>query len=62
MTFQHGALFSALTVRENIQLPMLEHLRLPDDALEQLARLKMRLVGLPADAAGKYPVAALRAA
>ncbi|MGC4027368.1 MAG: ATP-binding cassette domain-containing protein [Steroidobacteraceae bacterium] len=55
VTFQHGALYSALTVRENIQLPMLEHLRLPKDALEDLARLKISLVGLPPDAAGKYP-------
>lgn len=55
VTFQHGALFSALTVRENIQLPMLEHLRLPTDVLEGLALLKLRLVGLPANAADKYP-------
>ncbi|MFM1884891.1 MAG: hypothetical protein RL026_48 [Pseudomonadota bacterium] len=55
VTFQHGALFSALTVRENIQLPMLEHLELPPDGLEDLARLKLRLVGLPDDALHKYP-------
>jgi phospholipid/cholesterol/gamma-HCH transport system ATP-binding protein len=55
VTFQHGALFSALTVRENIQLPMLEHLRLPLDVLDGLAMLKLRLVGLPANAADKYP-------
>ena len=55
VTFQHGALFTALTVRENIQLPMIEHLRLPKDALDELARLKLRLVGLPDDAAEKYP-------
>jgi phospholipid/cholesterol/gamma-HCH transport system ATP-binding protein len=55
VTFQHGALFSALTVRENIQLPMIEHLRLPRDAMDELARLKLRLVGLPDEAAEKYP-------
>ena len=55
VTFQHGALYSSLTVRENIQLPMLEHLALPRDALEGLALLKLRLVGLPAEAAHKYP-------
>jgi len=55
VTFQHGALYSSLTVRENIQLPMLEHLGLPGDALEGLALLKLRLVGLPAEAAHKYP-------
>jgi phospholipid/cholesterol/gamma-HCH transport system ATP-binding protein len=55
VTFQQGALFSSLTVRENIQLPMVEHLRLPRNAMDELARLKLRLVGLPEDAAGKYP-------
>jgi phospholipid/cholesterol/gamma-HCH transport system ATP-binding protein len=55
VTFQHGALFSALTVRENIQLPMIEHLRLPRTAMDELARLKLRLVGLPEDAGAKYP-------
>jgi phospholipid/cholesterol/gamma-HCH transport system ATP-binding protein len=55
VTFQQGALFTALTVRENIQLPMIEHLRLPRAVLDDLARLKLRLVGLPDDAADKYP-------
>jgi phospholipid/cholesterol/gamma-HCH transport system ATP-binding protein len=55
VTFQQGALFSALTVRENVQLPMIEHLSLPRDAMDDLARLKLRLVGLPDDAAAKYP-------
>jgi len=55
VTFQHGALFSGLTVRENIQLPMIEHLSLPRDAMNDLARLKLRLVGLPDEAAAKYP-------
>jgi phospholipid/cholesterol/gamma-HCH transport system ATP-binding protein len=55
VTFQQGALFSALTVRENIQLPMIEHLRLSRDALDGLARLKLRLVGLPVEAGEKYP-------
>ncbi len=55
VTFQHGALFSALTVRENVQLPMIEHLSLPRDAMDELARLKLRLVGLPDDAGSKYP-------
>jgi phospholipid/cholesterol/gamma-HCH transport system ATP-binding protein len=55
VTFQHGALFSALTVRENIQLPMIEHLKLPRAAMDDLAKLKLRLVGLPQDAGAKYP-------
>ena len=55
VTFQQGALFSALTVLQNVQLPMLEHLRLSPRALEELALLKVRLVGLPDEAARKYP-------
>jgi phospholipid/cholesterol/gamma-HCH transport system ATP-binding protein len=55
VTFQAGALFSALTVRQNVQLPMLEHLQLPAMAFEELALLKVQLVGLPPDAAAKYP-------
>ncbi|HUL47460.1 MAG TPA: ATP-binding cassette domain-containing protein [Steroidobacteraceae bacterium] len=55
VAFQSGALYSGLTVLENVQLPMIEHLKLPPAALEGLALLKIRLVGLPADAAAKYP-------
>ncbi len=55
VTFQQGALFSSLTVLQNVQLPMLEHLRLSPRALEELALLKVRLVGLTDEAAGKFP-------
>jgi phospholipid/cholesterol/gamma-HCH transport system ATP-binding protein len=55
VTFQQGALFTALTVLQNVQLPMLEHLHLSASALEELALLKVRLVGLPDEAARKYP-------
>ena len=55
VTFQQGALFSSLTVLQNVQLPMLEHLALDDRALDELAMLKVRLVGLPDEAARKYP-------
>ena len=55
VTFQQGALFSSLTVLQNVQLPMLEHQRLSPRALEELAMLKVRLVGLPDEAAGKFP-------
>jgi phospholipid/cholesterol/gamma-HCH transport system ATP-binding protein len=55
VTFQEGALFTGLTVIQNVQLPMLEHLGLDGAALEELAMLRIRLVGLPADAAGKFP-------
>ena len=40
---------------QNVQLPMLEYLELNTMALNDLAMLKIRLVGLPADAAAKYP-------
>lgn len=53
--FQEGALFSSLTVAENIQLPLREHARLPDEALADIAAMKIALVGLPPDAAGKKP-------
>jgi phospholipid/cholesterol/gamma-HCH transport system ATP-binding protein len=55
VSFQSGALYSALTVLQNVQLPMLEHLSLQARALDDLAMLKIRLVGLPADAGAKYP-------
>lgn len=53
--FQQGALFSSLTVLENIQVPMREYLDLPQDLMDELARLKIELVGLAPDAAGKFP-------
>lgn len=53
--FQHGALFSALTVMENIQVPMREYLDLPRKLMDELAYLKVELVGLSRDAAHKYP-------
>jgi phospholipid/cholesterol/gamma-HCH transport system ATP-binding protein len=55
VSFQAGALYSSLTVLQNIQLPMVEHLSLETRMLDELALLKLRLVGLPADAAGKQP-------
>ena len=55
VAFQQGALYSGLTVLQNVQLPMLEHLDLEGRVRDELALLKIRLVGLPADAAGKYP-------
>ena len=53
--FQHGALFSSLTVLENIQVPMREYLDLPHKLMDELALLKIELVGLPRDAANKMP-------
>lgn len=53
--FQQGALFSGLTVLENIQVPMREYLQISPELMDQLARVKIELVGLAADAAEKYP-------
>ncbi len=53
--FQEGALFSGLTVRQNIQMPMREHLKLSQEMMDGLAAQKLRLVGLPEDAADKFP-------
>jgi phospholipid/cholesterol/gamma-HCH transport system ATP-binding protein len=53
--FQNGALFSSLTVAENIQAPMRERGGIPPELMEELAGLKVRLVGLPIEAAAKYP-------
>lgn len=53
--FQNGALFSSLTVAENIQVPMREHLDLPRALMDELAALKIAMVGLPPDAGPKFP-------
>ncbi len=53
--FQAGALFSSLTVSQNIQVPFKEHTDLPAELMDELTGLKIELVGLPADACGKFP-------
>lgn len=53
--FQHGALFSSLTVKQNVQVPMREYLDLSERLLDELAMLKIEMVGLQPDAADKYP-------
>ncbi len=53
--FQDGALFSSLTVRQNVEAPMREQLDLPDDLRETLAAIKVRMVGLEEVAQGKFP-------
>jgi len=55
VTFQHGALFSSLTVTENIILPMVESLVLEEATLQSLAELRLRMVGLPVEAGAKFP-------
>src|SRR5918993_1302092 len=53
--FQFGALFSSLTVKENVQVPMREYLHLSERLLDELAMLKIEMVGLKPDAADKLP-------
>ena len=53
--FQNGALFSGLTVLDNITLPIRENFDLPENEMEQLALKKMEMVGLKIEAALKKP-------
>lgn len=53
--FQKGALFSSLTVAENVALPLVEHAGLKAAEAARLAALKIALAGLPANAGEKYP-------
>lgn len=55
--FQQGALFSSLTVAQNIMVPMREHTVLPTAQQDQIAAMKLALTGLPADTGIKYPSA-----
>jgi phospholipid/cholesterol/gamma-HCH transport system ATP-binding protein len=53
--FQHGALFSSLTVKQNIQFPMREYLKLSEALLDEMAMVKLSLVGLKPEAADRMP-------
>ncbi len=53
--FERGALFSSLTVSENVGLPIREHEHLDDRFVDELAAVKIALAGLPAEAGAKYP-------
>jgi phospholipid/cholesterol/gamma-HCH transport system ATP-binding protein len=53
--FQQGALFSSLTVRENVQFPMRENLDLSPRLMDEMALAKLEMVGLAPDDANKYP-------
>lgn len=55
MLFQHSALFSTMTVVENIMFPMHELADLAEPFMHKLAMLKIALVGLPKEAAGLFP-------
>lgn len=53
--FQHGALFSSLTVKQNIQMPLREHTNFSPRLMEEIAMVKLDLVGLKPEAADRYP-------
>ncbi|MDR1855294.1 MAG: ATP-binding cassette domain-containing protein [Azoarcus sp.] len=53
--FQQGALFSSLSVAENVALPLIEHARLDAEEAARLAALKIALAGLPPEAGDKLP-------
>ena len=53
--FQNGALFSSLSVADNVMVPMREHFRMPLALMQRFAELKIALAGLPAGAGAKYP-------
>ncbi|MEM9706423.1 MAG: ABC transporter ATP-binding protein [Pseudomonadota bacterium] len=53
--FQGGALFSSLTVAQNVMAPIQEHLHLPPDLAKDIAALKISMSGLPPEAGVKYP-------
>ena len=53
--FERGALFSSLTVKENVSMVLREHTQLSAKLIEEVAAVKIALTGLPADAGSKYP-------
>ena len=53
--FQEGALFSSQTVAQNIQVPMRRWTQMDEELMDQLAAMKLALVGLPADSGAKFP-------
>ena len=53
--FQDGALFSDQTVAQNVQVPLREHADLPQHLMDEIASVKLSMVGLPPDAAKDYP-------
>jgi len=53
--FQEGALFGAHTVTENIQIPLREYTHMSQELMNEIAAMKLAMVGLPPDAGKKYP-------
>ena len=53
--FQDGALFSSQTVAENIQVPLREYTAMSQSLMNEIAAMKLSMVGLPEDTAHKHP-------
>jgi phospholipid/cholesterol/gamma-HCH transport system ATP-binding protein len=53
--FQEGALFSSQTVEQNILVPLREYTHMSEGLMEEIAAIKLGMVGLPEDSARKYP-------
>ena len=53
--FQDGALFTSLTVAQNVAVPLREHLDMPEALMAEIAAYKISMVGLSPDAGPKYP-------
>src|SRR5437763_405505 len=53
--FQDGALFSSLTVMQNIEVPLREHFEMPQELMDEIAACKIAMVGLAEEAGDKFP-------
>lgn len=53
--FQDGALFTSLTVAQNVQVPLREYFNMPQSLMDEIASYKISMAGLPPDAGPKYP-------
>jgi phospholipid/cholesterol/gamma-HCH transport system ATP-binding protein len=53
--FQDGALFSSLTVAQNIEVPLREHFEMPQELMDEIAACKIAMVGLAEEAGDKFP-------
>ncbi|MBY0379627.1 MAG: ATP-binding cassette domain-containing protein, partial [Burkholderiales bacterium] len=54
MMFQHGALFSSVSVLENVMYPLIEYTNFSKKTIKELAKLKLTLTGLPSSAFNKH--------
>jgi phospholipid/cholesterol/gamma-HCH transport system ATP-binding protein len=55
MMFQHCALFSSMTVLENVMFPLVEYTNFSKETIKEIAHIKLRLTGLPDNAHNRYP-------